>query len=101
MVISEFRFLRAKGKIIVYYCNICGSRYLNMEEAEICEFSHKRSFTHKDNDVRARIKYLAVVRGAYREKNYELVVEARNIREAATKIREKFPHHSGYTLKPI
>lgn len=129
MVISEYRFICGKGKIIVHYCNICGTHYLNMEEAENCECCHKSNVPHSENSDAINsvnnqdntfvsngidsvnpkhehhdnnvIKYRAFVRGSHGERNHEFNVEARNIKEAASKVREKFPRHSGYTLKPV
>ena len=46
------------------------------------------------------MKYYVVVREAYNESNREFHIEARNLREAAKKVREKFPRHSGYVIKP-
>lgn len=129
MVVSEYRFIRGKGKIIVHYCNICSTHYLDMEEAKNCECRHKSNIPDSENNdainsvnnqdnilvnnkivqINSKynqndynvIEYRALVRGAYRERNYELNIKARNIKEAAAKVREKFPHHSGYTLKPV
>lgn len=119
MVISEMRFIRGIGEVPVHYCRVCGTRYITMEDAEVCEKWHKENavnfedkttgklesgqgpLSHRNNaSCSSRIMYRVIVREAYRENNHEFHIEAANVREAAGKIREKFPHHSGYTIEP-
>ena len=118
MVISAMGFMHGKGEMLIHYCSICGAQYIKMEDAEECEAWHKKKVNgirnnnkHSSkitNKINAEtnpsntnvIKYDVVIRRAHDLRTQELKLEAPNIREAAAQIREKFPHHSGFQIKP-
>lgn len=47
-----------------------------------------------------KMKYFVEIRGVLKKRNHNFEIEANDIQEAAQKVRDKFPHHLGYTIKP-
>jgi len=124
MVVSD-KALKRKGDVSVYLCGFCGARFLNFEEALICEEGHKGSSGSSEGVVvdgvavemrggkrrgkgrrggpssKGLVKYGIVVREAYRGKVHRFSVEAPDIRTAADFVRARFPHHNGYEIRSV
>lgn len=115
MVRSEKIIVNNIGKKVIHSCSICKTAFLNFEKAENCELSHN-SFKNPQNkndyfskarneksscesSISNMIKYHVLVREAYRLKTHEFYLEAPNIQEVADMVRDRYPHHSGYTIK--
>jgi len=41
MVVAKKKFCCGQGSVLWYYCEICGTPHEVLEEAEICEKSHR------------------------------------------------------------
>lgn len=119
MVISKMEFIHDKGERIIHYCSVCGVQYMELKGAEKCESWHKKKknglrhninysskITNKinsDSNLSNKnvIKYNVIIRRADNLRIQELKLEASNIREAAAQIRENFPRHSGFQIRPV
>ena len=48
MVISAIKILKDNEEIVFHYCSVCGIPYIDIENAENCEKSHKKKGYLKD-----------------------------------------------------